>query len=85
VLAKRDATDGLVTVAAFPGLTAQLNVTAQQRMAVFELLTSAWVLNASAGSLEQGGITFSVAQGGAAVLLVQPEDSHWEPLSSKLD
>lgn len=73
VLAKRDTPgDGPVTVTAFPGLAASLNVPPQQNMAVVELLTGVSVLNTTASALEQGGIGFPVAQGGAAVLLIQP-------------
>ena len=71
VLAKRDAASGLITVAAFPGLSRKLNVREQQALAVVELLTSASVLNTTAGALEQQGISFPVAQGGAAVLLIE--------------
>ena len=73
VVAKRDAADGLVSVSSFPGLANLLNVSAQQEMAVIELLTSTWVLNVTAGALEQGGASVSVVRGGAAVLLIQPQ------------
>ena len=75
VLAKRDAVGGPVAIAAFPGLARQLNVSVMQAMAVIELLTGAAVLNATAGALEQGGLSFPVAQGGAAVLLIEPQGS----------
>jgi hypothetical protein len=73
VLAKRDTPDGRVAVAAFPGLTARLGVPAQLPMAVVELLTGAWVFNATAGDLEQQGLGYPVDQGGAAVLLIEPQ------------
>ena len=73
VLAKRDAPDGVVAVAAFPGLSARLGVPAAQAMAVTELLSGATVLAATtAGALERGGVSFPVARGGAAVLLIEP-------------
>ena len=73
VLAKRDTADGLVMVSAFPRLTTLLDVTAQQAMTVVELLTGAWVLNATAGALERQGVDFPVVRGGAAVLLIQAQ------------
>lgn len=73
VLAKRDAADGSVAVAAFPGLTSKLNVAPQRGMAVIELLTNKTVAaNVTAGSLEERGVVLFVARGGAAVLLVEP-------------
>ena len=71
VLAKRGAADGPVAVAALPGLARAMNVSAQQGMAVVELLGGASVRNASAGELEQQGFEVHVAQGGAAVLLIE--------------
>lgn len=71
VLAKRDEADGVVVVSSFPGLTNHLSVSAGQGLAVVELLTNTWALNATAGALEQEGIVYSVARGGAAVFLIQ--------------
>ena len=57
---------------AVPGLGRKLNVKEQLALAVVELLTNASVLSTTAGALEQQGISFNVAQGGAAVLFIEP-------------
>jgi len=71
VLAKRDVADGRVAVAALPGLSRAMNVSAHQGMTVVELLGGDSVRNATAGELELLGIEMSVEQGGAAVLLIE--------------
>ena len=42
-------------------------------MEVLEVLTNTSLLNATAGALELSGVALPVAQGGAAVLLIQPQ------------